>query len=83
MTGCCKLNLVVIGSAKNSCFKYDQPVLPYFYQKKAWNDTVNYRKWWCEVFLPHVREWTSEPVALVIDGFSGHDMNCLDPLKQV
>jgi AcrR family transcriptional regulator len=83
-TGSCKLNPVVIGSAKNPrCFKYDHPVLPYFNQKKAWNDTVNYRKWWCEVFLPRVREWTSEPVALIIDGFSGHDMNCFDPLKQV
>ena len=83
-TGSCKLNPVVIGSAKKPrCFKYDHPVLPYFNQKNAWNDTVNYRKWWYEIFLPRVREWTSEPVALVIDGFSGHDMNCFDPLKQV
>ena len=35
-TGSCKLNPVVIGSAKNlRCFKYDHPVLPYFNQKKS------------------------------------------------
>ena len=38
---------VVIGSAnKPRCFKDNPPTVPYFWQKNAWNDQVNYRKWW-------------------------------------
>ena len=29
-------------------------------------------------FLPAVRAWTSEPVALLMDNFSGHDDQCVD-----
>jgi hypothetical protein len=40
------------------------------------------RRWWHEVFLPEVQKLTSEPIALVLDGFSGHDEGCDNPLKQ-
>ena len=33
--------------------------------------------------MPAVRAWTDEPVALVMDNFSGHDVNCVDPTGQV
>ena len=83
-TGTCKLTPVVIGSAKNPrCFKQNPPSLPYYHQPNAWNDTVNYNKWWDEVFLPAVRNSTQGPVALIVDGFSGHDNSCNDPLGQV
>ena len=53
--GTCKLTPVVIGSAKNPfCFKLNPPSLPYYHQPNAWNDTVNYNKWWDEVYLPAV-----------------------------
>ena len=83
-TGTCKVDPVVIGSAKKPrCFKDNPPTVPYFWQKNAWNDQVNYRKWWDTIFLPKIRAWTTQPVALVIDGFSGHDENCIDPQQQV
>ena len=83
-TGSCKMTPVVIGSAKNPrCFKRNPPSLPYYHQLNAWNDTINYNKWWDNVFLPAVRNTTQGPVALVVDGFSGHDDSCKDPLGQV
>ena len=33
--------------------------------------------------MPQIRQWTKEKVALLIDGFSGHDNTCLDSLGQV
>jgi hypothetical protein len=33
--------------------------------------------------MPAVRAWTDEPVALVMDNFSGHDVNCVDATGQV
>ena len=83
-TGSCKMTPVVIGSAKSPrCFKDTPSCLPYFNQKNAWNDTHNYTKWWNEIFLPTIRKWTSQPVALLLDGFSGHSDSCTDPQKQV
>lgn len=80
-TGTFKIVPMVIGSAKKpGCFKDRPPSIPYFTQ---WSDKVIYEKWWSTVFLPSVRKWTSEPVALLIDGFSGHDDNCSDPVHQV
>lgn len=58
-------------------------MLPYFYQKNAWNDQENYYKWWSDVFLKAIRNWTTDPVALLIDGFSGHDLTCCDSQVQV
>ena len=83
-TSTCKLTHVVIGSAKNPrCFKQNPLSLPYYHQQNAWNYTVNYNKWWDEVFLPAVRNSTQGPVALIVDGFSGHENSCNDPLGQV
>ena len=83
-TGSCKMTQVVIGSAKQPrCFKKTPSCLPYYFQPNAWNDTANYNKWWNEVFLPSIRKHTHDPVAFLIDGFSGHDKNCVDPLGQV
>ena len=83
-TGTCKMPPTVIGSSKNPrCFKKSRPCVPYFHQSNAWNDTVTYNQWWQEVFLPAIRLFTKERVALVMDGFSGHDRKCTDPLCQV
>lgn len=83
-TGTCKIDPVIIGSAKKPrCFKDNPPCVPYFNQKNAWNDRVTYRKWWQSVFLPAICKWTSDPVALLVDGFSGHDDTCFDPVQQV
>ena len=85
-TGTCKITPVIIGSAKNPrCFSRYPPVhaLPYFQQKSAWSDSVLHKRWWNEVFLPGIREWTKQPVALLLDGFSSHVDDCVDPLGQV
>ena len=35
------------------------------------------------LFLPQIWQWTKEKVALLIDGFLGHDDTCSDSLGQV
>jgi hypothetical protein len=83
-TGTFKISPVVIGTAKRPrCFVRNPPQLPYFSQKSAWDDTKTFERWWHEIFLKEVRVWTSSPVALLLDGFSGHDRDCNDPLGQV
>ena len=83
-TGSLKIAPVVIGLVKNPrCFKKNPPSIPYFHQKKAWNDTQNFSRWWNEVFLCSIRKWTRDPVALLLDGFSGHDDGIADPFGQV
>ena len=78
-TGTCKIPPTVIGSAKNPrCFKDNPPSVPYLNQKNAWCDREIYNKWWADVFLMAICKWTIDPVALIIDGFSGHDLNCVD-----
>ena len=76
-TGTFKISPTVIGTAKRPrCFVRNPPELPYFNQTSAWND----KKWWHQIFLKEVREWTTSPVALLMDGFSGHNRECSDPL---
>lgn len=79
-TGTLKIALVIIGSAvKPRCFRNSPPCLPYFHQRNAWNDCINYQRWWNEIFLPSIRQFTSQLVALLLDGFSGHCENSTDP----
>jgi len=78
----------MIGTAqKPRCFDAKggggKPPIPYMNQKSAWVDKLVYKRWWDNVFLPGVRAWTKEPVALLMDNFSGHDTNCIDPTGQV
>lgn len=74
--GTCKVTPVVIGSRKKArCFRRNTPVLPYYHQKNAWCDSMQCNRWFKEVFLPCIHQWTSEPVALPLDGFSGHDID--------
>ena len=84
--GTCKIPPLIVGTAKNPhCFRdKTRPCpLPYMNQSSAWVDKEIYRKWWHEVFLPAIRRHTDQPVALLMDNFSGHDVFCVDPLGQV
>ena len=83
-TGTVKISPVVVGSArKPHCFTKERPCLPYFSQSSTWCDKAIFRRWWHEVFLPEVQKLTADPIALIFDGFSGHDESCADPLQQV
>ena len=83
-TGTVKISPVILGSAKKPRFSTkEQPCLPYFSQSSAWCDKTIFRRWWHEVFLPEVQKLTPDPIALILDGFSGHDEGCADPLQQV
>lgn len=84
-SGSCKIEPFMIGTAKEPhCFRDGQPQIPYYHQKNAWVDKAIYKKWWDDVFLPQVRAFTDEPVALLMDNFSGHDdIGCIDPRGQV
>lgn len=80
--GTLKMAPVVIGSAKY--FKDNPPSIPYYTTKiNAWNDGKNFTRQWNEVFLYNIWKWTQDPVALLLDGFSGHDEGVTDPMRQV
>ena len=83
-TGSHKIASLMIGTSKRPrCFRGETIPLEYAQQKSAWMDRTVYRHWWTNVFLPSVRSKTSEPVALILDIFSGHDMDLVDPIGQV
>ncbi|KAK1942484.1 Jerky -like [Phytophthora citrophthora] len=58
------LPVAVIGKEK---LQNTSPV-PYFMQERAWLDRPTFGRWYSSVFLPFVRERTSKPVLLVVDG---------------
>jgi DDE superfamily endonuclease/Tc5 transposase DNA-binding domain/CENP-B N-terminal DNA-binding domain len=83
-TGTCKIPTLIIGTSKQPhCFRNGRCPLPYIDQKKAWMDKERYKHWWFNVFLPCIREFTTEKVALLMDSCSGHDKTITDPLGQV
>ncbi|EFX67751.1 hypothetical protein DAPPUDRAFT_63746, partial [Daphnia pulex] len=83
-TGTCKIDPLLVGSAKNPhCFRDQQSPVPYVNLKNAWVDREIYRGWWNNIFLPAIRKHTKEPVALLMDNCSGHDPSCADPTGQV
>lgn len=85
-TGTAKVPPLLVGESKfPHCFRGEgnQCPIPYESQKNAWVDREVYKRWWVDVFLPFVRTHTSEPVALLMDNCSGHDVTLEDPLGQV
>ena len=83
-TGTCKIPLVVIGSSKNSqCFKRSKPCLPYYSQAMPGMIKLPTTSGSMIYFCHKFHCVTKEPVTLIIDGFSGHDMNCHDPINQI
>ncbi|KAF4134166.1 DDE superfamily endonuclease [Phytophthora infestans] len=53
--------------------------VPYFSQERAWLDRPTFGRWYSSVFVPFVRERTSKPVLLVVDGERpGHQGNFED-----
>ena len=83
-TGTCKIPPLLVGSSKNPhCFRDQPSPVPYVSQKNAWVDRNIYRGWWTDIFLPAIRKYTKEPVALLMDNCSGHDPSCIDPTGQV
>ena len=79
-----KVDLSIIGKAQNPrCFRMGKPDVQYFSQKNAWADNVVFKRWFYEVFLPHVRKTTSRPVALVMDNCGPHGADISDGRGQV
>ena len=74
----------MIGTAKTPrCFRDEPCPIPYTSQANAWMDREVYSHWWRDIFLPTVRDYTTEPVALLMDNCSGHDATLDDPMGQV
>ncbi|PXF47641.1 Jerky protein-like [Gracilariopsis chorda] len=83
-TGLHKVPLAIIGAAKNPrCFRKGEPAVTYFSQENAWSDSVTYRRWFLEVFMPYVRRYTSKRVTLVMDNCGPHGTDVLDINGQV
>ena len=83
--GTCKIVPVVIGAAKAPRYFRNNPrSVSYYNQRNAWNDSKLYKKCWDKVFVPTIRPFTKDPVALILDGFlGGYDEHCVDPLRQI
>ena len=79
-----KLPMAIIGkSQKPRCFRNQQPPVPYFSRRNAWADGVTFRRWFWEIFMPHVRGKTNKKVALVMDNCGPHGSDVGDPNGQV
>ena len=82
--GSLKLPMALIGKSANlRCFRAGQPAVPYFSQRNAWSDTVTFKKCFTTVFLPFIRNVTSEPVALVMENCGPHGTDRSDHREQV
>ena len=78
-----KVPPLIIGTAKNPyCFRDSPCPLPYTTQKNAWMDRTVYNEWRNTVFLPAVRAFIDDPVALLMDNCPGHDRFFVDPEGQ-
>ena len=65
-TGTCKEAPLIVGTSKNPhCFRDAPSPIPYINQRNAWVDREVYKGWWFHIFLPAVRKFTKEPVALL------------------
>ena len=86
-SGTHKIPLSVIGKSKKPrCFGKVRPTdLPatYFSQTNAWSDTVVFKCWFRQVFLPAVRSRTAGKVLLLIDNCGPHATALSDPRRQV
>lgn len=79
-----KLPMAIIGKAKNPrCFRLGQPPVPYFSQKNSWSDTLTFKRWFYEVFLPFIRKATSRPCVLLMDNCGPHGTDLKDSRNQV
>ena len=67
-TGTCKIAPLLVGTSKQpQCFRGGKKCpIPSVSQKNAWVDKAVYKFWWECVFLPEVRKFTSEKVALLM-----------------
>ena len=54
----------------------------YFAQANAWSDSATFKKWWLEVFISFIRQWTHLPVLLLMDGCASHE-DLVDPRGQI
>ena len=70
----------MIGSLKPHCFRDVPCPIPYTNQSI---DRGVYSHWWLNIFLPAVREFTTEPVALTMDHCLGQFLTLEDPFDQV
>ena len=78
-----KVPLSMIGKAKEPrCFVRRKKKLRYFSQRRAWSDTVTFKKWW-RWFLEHIRRRTTKKVLLILDNCGPHGNELIDPNGQV
>ena len=74
-TGTGKVPIAVIGSKSKSprCFRATPCSVRCFAQANAWSGSATFKKYWLEVFIPFIRQWTHLPVLLLMDGCASHE----------
>ena len=79
-----RVTMYIIGKPKNPrCFRIERCPVPYLNQRNAWSDTVTFKKWFYDVFLPFICRHTSRPVALLMDNCGLHGAELSDPRQKV
>lgn len=85
-TGTDKIPLTMIGNAKNPrCFGKDnqKELFKYYYNNEnAFSDSKTVKRWYIEVFLPHIRSVTAEKILLIVP-FVSKEISSFDETKQV
>ena len=59
----CKLPMAIIGTPMNPrCLRLGKPPVPYFSQRNAWSESVTFKKWFYNLFIPFVRRKRPSPL---------------------
>lgn len=72
-----KLPPTLLGNSKNPWSfpePYGKSMLPYIHTKDGLSNRASLMQWWEKVFLPHIRETTSNPVVLIMTTPDGHGL---------
>lgn len=65
------------------CFRKVPLAIRYFSEKNAWSDGVTFHSFFYNIFLPFVRRFTSQKVALVMDNCGPHEVDLVDAHEQL
>lgn len=85
-TGSQKVPLAMIGQSKNPRIlgmHNRKEKFKYFDQSKVSSDTRTYRRWFHEVFLPHIRSLTKEKILLIVPFVSDEVVDENEQVKTV
>lgn len=74
--------ICIIETAKNpKCFQIEPWPVSYLSRRNAWSDTVTFKRWYYDAFLPFARHYSS--VSLLMDSCGSYGADLSGPRGQV